>query len=112
MAVGIEAIQERAFALAEGLRATLREIPSLTIYDLGKRPCTIVSFAVEGIESEAFEAWLREHGVSLSYSSGQYTLLDTVARGLPTMVRASPHYYNNEEEIARTAQLVTEIAHN
>ena len=79
---------------------------------MGKRPCAIVSFAVEGIESEVIEAWLREHGVSLNYSSGEYTLLDTIARGLPTMVRASPHYYYNEDEITRKAKLVTEIAYN
>ena len=70
--------------------AALREVPGLTIYDLGKRPCAIVSFAVEGIESEAVEARLRERGISLSTSSREYTLLDASARGLPTMVRDAP----------------------
>jgi selenocysteine lyase/cysteine desulfurase len=110
MAIGIEAIQERAFALADALRAALREVPGLTIYDLGKQPCAIVSFAVEGIESAAIEARLREQGVNLSTSSRKYTLLDATARGLPELVRASPHYYNSEDEIARFAELVAEIA--
>ncbi len=110
LGLGIEAIQERAFALADGLRRALREVPGLTLYDLGKRPCAIVSFAIEGIESEAIEASLRDRGVNLSTSSPKYTLLDATARNLPTVVRASPHYYNSEDEIAQAAQLVAEIA--
>ena len=110
MAIGLEAIQERAFALADALRAALREVPGLTLHDLGKRPCAIVSFAVEGIESEAIEARLRDRGVNVSTSSAASTMLDAAARGLPTVVRASPHYYNSEDEIANTAELVAEIA--
>jgi selenocysteine lyase/cysteine desulfurase len=110
MAIGIEAIQERAFALADALRAALREIPGLTIHDLGTRPCAIVSFAVAGIESEVIEARLGAQGINLGTSSAASTLLDAAARGLPTVVRASPHYYNSEDEIARAAALVAEIA--
>ncbi len=110
MAIGLEPIQARAFALADTLRAALGEIPGLTVHDLGKRPCAIVSFAVEGIESEAIEARLRERGVNVSTSSRASTLLDATARGLPVVVRASPHYYNTEDEIAEAADLVAKIA--
>ncbi len=110
MAIGLEAIQARAFALADALRAALREVPGLTLYDLGPRPCAIVSFAIEGLESAAIEARLRERGVNLSTSSRASTLLDARARGLPPVVRASPHYYNSEHEIAQAAQLVAAIA--
>ena len=110
MAIGLEAIQARAFALADALRAALREIPGLTVHDLGKRPCAIVSFAVAGIESEAIEAALRARRVNVSTSSRASTLLDATARGLPVVVRASPHYYNTEDEIAEAADLVAKIA--
>ncbi len=110
LSIGIEAIQERAFALADALRAALREVPGLTVHDLGGRPCAIVSFAVEGIESETIEARLRERRVNVSTSSRASTLLDATARGLPVVVRASPHYYNTEAEIAQAADLVAKIA--
>ncbi len=110
MAIGLETIQARAFALADALRAALREIPGLTVHDLGKRPCAIVSFAVAGIESEAIEAALRARRVNVSTSSRAGTLLDATARGLPVVVRASPHYYNTEDEIAEAADLVAKIA--
>ncbi len=109
-AIGLEAIQARAFALADALRRTLREVPGLTLYDLGPRPCAIVSFAVAGIESATIEARLRAQGINVSTSSAPSTLLDATARGLPALVRASPHYYNSEDEIAQAAQLVAEIA--
>ncbi|MCH8038483.1 MAG: aminotransferase class V-fold PLP-dependent enzyme, partial [Proteobacteria bacterium] len=110
MSIGLEAIQERAFALADALRAALREVPGLTIYDLGERPCAIVSFAVAGIESEAIAAALRARRVNVSTSSRAGTLLDATARNLPVVVRASPHYYNTEDEIAEAAELVAKIA--
>ena len=40
-------------------------------------------------------------GVNVSTSSPSSTLLDATARALPTVVRASPHYYNSEAEIER-----------
>ena len=36
-----------------------------------------------------------------AHRSPSSTLLDATARSLPTLVRASPHYYNSEEEIER-----------
>ena len=110
LGLGIEAIQARACALADALRAALREIPGLTVYDLGERPCAIVSFAIDGIESDAIKARLRGRGINVSTSSRASTLLDATARGLPVVVRASPHYYNTEAEIAEAAELVAKIA--
>jgi len=83
----------------------------MTLYDLGPRPCAIVSFAIAGLESAAIEARLRDRGVNLSTSSRASTLLDATARSLPPVVRAAPHYYNSEDEIAQAADLVAKIAH-
>jgi cysteine sulfinate desulfinase/cysteine desulfurase-like protein len=52
----------------------------------GDEPWGIVSFAVEGIESEIIEARLRAEGINLSTSSAPSTLLDATARGLPPLV--------------------------
>ncbi len=110
MAIGIESIQKRAFALAEALRAALRAIPGFALHDLGPKPCAIVSFTVAGIESAAVKARLHAQGVNVSKSRPNSTLLDAQARSLPDLVRASPHYYNSEDEIARAAELIAEIA--
>ena len=43
-------------------------------------------------------------------SSPRSTLLDATARRLPTVVRASLHYYNSEDEVARFASAIAELA--
>ena len=43
-------------------------------------------------------------------SSPRSTLLDATARRLPTVVRASVHYYNSEDEVARFAGAIAELA--
>ena len=45
-------------------------------------------------------------GINLSTSQPSSTLLDATARGLPTLVRASPHYYNSEAEIERALAVI------
>ena len=110
MAIGIEAIRERAFALAEALRTALHTIPGVALHDLGPNPCAIVSFSLAGFDSGAVKAHLHAQGINVSKSRPSSTLLDAKARGLPDLVRASPHYYNSEDEIARAAELVAEIA--
>ena len=45
-------------------------------------------------------------GINLSTSQPSSTLLDATARGLPTLVRASPHYYNSEAEIEQALEVI------
>jgi selenocysteine lyase/cysteine desulfurase len=104
--IGLEAIEERSRGLADRLRAGLRAIPAVTVHDLGPRPAAIVTFSVAGIEADAVQARLAGAGINVSTSRASSTLLDATARRLPTLVRASPHYYNTEEEIGR---LILEI---
>ncbi|MHB8645864.1 MAG: aminotransferase, partial [Thermomicrobiales bacterium] len=44
---------------------------------------------------------LLARGINVSLSTTSGTRLDMEARGLTAMVRASVHYYNSEDEIAR-----------
>ncbi|MGO4339444.1 aminotransferase class V-fold PLP-dependent enzyme [Labrys sp. KB_33_2] len=99
LAVGIEAIRERCLALSQRLREGLRSLPRLRIFDLGPHPAAIVTFAVDGLEAEEVRRRATEAGINLSISRPGSTLLDALARHLPILVRASPHYYNSEEEI-------------
>jgi selenocysteine lyase/cysteine desulfurase len=110
LGLGLPAIRDRAFALGDSLRESFREIPGVALHDLGPDPCAIVSFSIEGRDSAEVAARLGARGVNVSTSAPSSTLLDATARGLPALVRASPHYYNSEDEIARAAELVAEIA--
>jgi cysteine desulfurase/selenocysteine lyase len=110
MAVGLPEIQRRSHALAAHLRDELSTIPGVSIRDLGSAPSAIVSFAIEAMD--AVEATRRIHaaGVNVSYSLPPITLLDSIARALPPLVRASPHYYNTTGELDALAGLVRKLA--
>ena len=99
LAIGLEAIEERCRALADRLRSGLGAIPGVRLHDLGRHPCAIVSFSVAGHQAEPVKVRFSAVGINVSTSKPSSTLLDAKSRDLPTLLRASPHYYNTEDEI-------------
>lgn len=97
--LGLDAIGTRVAALGETLRAALSARPGVTVRDLGARRCGIVSFTVDGVDSADVARHLAEHRINVSVSIGDYAQWDLRARGLASVVRASAHYYNTEDEI-------------
>jgi cysteine desulfurase/selenocysteine lyase len=101
LAIGLPAIEARCRLLADRLRAGLATIPGITLRDLGRDPCAIVSFTMEGREAEAVAKAAGAAGIVIGVSDPASTRIDAEARGLPDLVRASPHYYNSEAEADR-----------
>jgi selenocysteine lyase/cysteine desulfurase len=79
----------------------LETLPGITVHDLGRERCGIVSFSAQGREPEAIRRALLEQRVNVAVSTRSSTLLDMEERGLTELVRASVHYYNSEDEIER-----------
>jgi cysteine desulfurase / selenocysteine lyase len=98
---GLPAIWVRVSALAETLRARLNAIPGCAVRDLGLVRCGIVTFTLVGRDPEAIKAELARRGVHVSVTTVAGTRLDMELRGLTSMVRASVHYFNTEDEIER-----------
>ena len=96
---GLDAIETRVTALADRLRAGLTAIDGVTVHDPGSRRSGIVTFTVAGRAPEAIEAELRARGINVSVSDVAYHRLGLESRGLGSVVRASVHYYNTEEEV-------------
>lgn len=109
-AIGIDAIAARCRMLAGRLRGGLGEIQGVTIHDLGPHPAAIVTFSVPGYEADAVQTHLAGAGINVSTSSPPSTLLDAKRRALPVIVRASPHYYNTEDEIDRLTAVIAMLA--
>jgi selenocysteine lyase/cysteine desulfurase len=105
--IGMPAIEARIVALAADLRARLAEVPGVTLHDLGARKCGIVTFACAGRSAGAVRAALKARGIIVSVSS--LALLDFRARGITALVRASPHAFNSEDEIAELAEAVARL---
>ncbi len=107
---GLETIWARIRLLSATLRAKLSSIPKVQIRDLGEEQCGIVTFTVNGLDSEGIVQALRKKQINVSLSRVEYARLDFEARGLESVVRASVHYYNTEEEIERFCQEIEELA--
>jgi len=97
--LGIEAIQDRVSGLAARLREGLAAKPGVTLLDRGEHKSGLVSFTLAGHDSGAVKLALRERGINVSTTDGAHQRFDDHA--VPSAVRASPHYYNTEEEVER-----------
>lgn len=107
---GLAEIAKRIDILAADLRRRLAAIPGVTVTDIGRKKCGIVSFVVEKKKAEDIAALLRRRKINCSVSSPASTLLDAMARRLPDVVRASVHYYNTEDEVRRFAAEIVKLA--
>jgi selenocysteine lyase/cysteine desulfurase len=99
--IGIENIWERIQKLALRLRQRLSERSNIKLTDIGSQQCGIVTFIVDGEDPFELQKNLRAMGINVSVSIPSSTLIDATRRGLPSILRASVHYYNNENEIDR-----------
>nr|WP_033259328.1 aminotransferase class V-fold PLP-dependent enzyme [Kitasatospora sp. SID7827] len=99
--LGLEAIEERVTALAATLRARLRALPGVRVHDRGARQCGIVTFTVEGHDSRDVARLLGSRGINVSVALADHARWDFEPRSLASVVRASVHYYNTDDEIDR-----------
>jgi selenocysteine lyase/cysteine desulfurase len=104
--LGVEAIASRVIALAATLRDRLRAVPGLTLHDRGVERCGIVTFTIDGVDEFELAASLRAQHINISVSTIDFARYDFEARGLTAVARASVHYYNTEEELARLVDAV------
>ncbi|PLC53765.1 aminotransferase [Pollutimonas nitritireducens] len=97
--IGMSAIQERCVVLAARLRSGLHVLPAATVCDLGRDLSAIVSYTIEGEPAEHVVERAAKAGITMGVTLPSGTRLDAERRRLPPMVRASPHYFNTEQEI-------------
>jgi len=110
LAIGLGNIESEVTRLADSLRAQLAGIPGVSVHDIGKRKCGIVTFSLAGVDSSEVETRLRQLGINVSMTTPRSTLIDATRRELPDMVRSSVHYYNQDSELEALVNAVTEIA--
>ena len=101
LAWGLDAIGTRVAELAETLRGRLGDIDGVTVHDQGLRRGGIVTFTVDGVPSREVQQQLAAKSINTSVSPVGSARFDLPRRGLPDLVRASVHYYNNDTELDR-----------
>ena len=107
LGLGIDTIAERVGLLAEELRGQLRTVDGVAVHDGGSRRCGIVTFTVADHDPSDVAAAARAVGVNVSVSDQPAARLDLGGDRPTRVVRASPHYYNTADELARLTEAVT-----
>ncbi len=107
--IGVDRIWQRVQYLAELMRNQLSAIDGVTVHDFGAEKCGIVTFSVEGVESIAVKTKLAARGINVSVAKAISTLIYMNKNHLVSIVRASVHYYNTEEEIAKLCEVLQKL---
>ncbi|HEY1368874.1 MAG TPA: aminotransferase class V-fold PLP-dependent enzyme [Gaiellaceae bacterium] len=107
--LGMDAVEAEVKARADRLRSLLAELPSVTVTDLGRERCGIVSFAVDDVPAPAVRDALSGRAIIVTVSERSSTLLDMSDRSLESLVRASPHYFVSDEQLEEAARAVAAL---
>lgn len=102
--LGMTNIETRIRLLADQLRERLADIPGVTVADKGLEHCGIVTCQLAGDSPERVRQALRQRDINVSVAMAESTRLDMDARGLDSLLRASVHAYNTEDELERFAR--------
>ncbi|MEM7745571.1 MAG: aminotransferase class V-fold PLP-dependent enzyme [Pseudomonadota bacterium] len=110
-AIGIDAIEARVKDLADHARALLTALPGVDVRDLGQERCGIVSLTTPRGDPDVLAREMADRGFAIGTSSPSSTRLDFDKRGMPTLIRIAPHYYNTEDEIAACISALGNLLH-
>ncbi|HEX6353494.1 aminotransferase class V-fold PLP-dependent enzyme [Actinophytocola sp.] len=102
----VAAVQERA----EHLRKGLAELPGVTVHDLGRERCGLVTFSVAGLPAAEVRARLRDRRVTVSLAGVTSTQYDMTRRGLDQIIRASPHYFMTPSQLDEAVAAVADLS--
>jgi cysteine desulfurase / selenocysteine lyase len=112
LALGLERIERRVQDLAALLRVRLAGVEGVTVWDLGRVRCGIVTFTHERHPASEVMNWLKANGIAVRTIERSSTRIDMEQRGLDELVRASVHYYNTEGELERLCEVLRAMSRN
>ncbi len=107
-AIGTDRIEATIYERSESLRRQLCSA-GLTLWDLGPRPCGIITATADGLDPTEAKMALRQQGINISVGLPSSTRFDSVNRDVPETMRISVHYTTTEAEISRTVAALSEI---
>ena len=109
LAVGIDSIWDRIRHLAIALRSGLASVDGVTLRDIGRLQCGIVTFEVDGHNPVSIKQALRGQSINVSTSTASSSPIDMHRRGIDRLVRASIHAYNSEQEIESFVRAIARL---
>lgn len=108
--IGMSTVRERINSTASRLRSMLEELPGLLIVDRGTTKSGIVVFSLPlSSPPTTIAQLLRRQGITVTPIGPATNPTDVSRNPSPCTLRASPHIYNNEDDLAALVTAVREL---
>jgi cysteine desulfurase / selenocysteine lyase len=107
--LGIDNIADRVDHLASMLRSELDALGTVALLDGDGDRSGIVTFTVAGQIPETVKEQAASAGINVSVSNGPWIETSSGNQFLTAVVRASPHYYNTEDELDRLVDVIARL---
>lgn len=106
---GIERTYARMHRLAADLRKDLVSMPGVVLHDRGREQCGSIALSFEGWGDFEIRDALNNAGINTWVCLDNAACADMQRRGLSTLLRVSPHYYNSEQELERFCTVLEDV---
>jgi selenocysteine lyase/cysteine desulfurase len=106
---GVPRTAERAHALASDVRRRLSSLPGLRSLDHAERLSAIAAFDCEGLDADSLVRMLRERGVNTSAQGADENAVALERLGARSLLRISPHYYNDASDLDALESALREL---
>jgi selenocysteine lyase/cysteine desulfurase len=107
--IGLDQIGRRSAELGSRLRTGLADSEGVTVHDLGREQCAIVTARVAGLHTGEVADALSRRRINVSTTVAEHTQFDAEVRDVHPLVRLSPHYYNTEAEIDQAVDAIASL---
>jgi selenocysteine lyase/cysteine desulfurase len=99
LSIGEDRIWQQVKSLSANLRNQLSQIDRVKVLDKGPELGGLVTFHVQGSEPKHIVSELLKRKINVVPSFRAFGLIDFDEKGVEWAIRASPNYYNTEEEL-------------
>ncbi len=106
---GPAATEAHLVGLGAHLRTALDAVDGVTVADPSASASAIVTFTVDGVAGKEVSARLRQRRIDSISVPASHAQWDLGARGLPSVVRVSPHVYNDHEDVRVLLEGVADV---
>ena len=107
--LGIEQVWQRVSKTSARIREALRQIPGITLHDLGRTHSGLIAFNLAGWDSFELKQRLGLKRINIGANGVAYTPLDMQARGLTSIARISVSPLNTDDEIELLVKALREL---
>ena len=107
--LGIEQVWQRVSKTSARIREALRQIPGITLHDLGRTHSGLIAFNLAGWDSFELKQRLGVKRINIGANGVAYTPLDMQARGLSSVARISVSPLNTDDDIELLVKALREL---